>query len=204
MLRRVNQKTLAGVLCAAAILIGSYMVVGPLKGKIPALLGDNPSVHIMMIATIFLYLYFSLIKPKMVEKSARDSLRALGNLAVYIVTALFIAGSAINLLPSKTVAAYLGEHAGLMAVLVGVGIGCILPACPFISYPIIAGVYAAGAGLPGVMGMLFGSGTAFACVFSCDLTYFNSKIMGLRLLLTTSAALVAGLFAYLALTTLGW
>ncbi|MDI6643242.1 MAG: hypothetical protein QMD95_04235 [Candidatus Hodarchaeaceae archaeon] len=199
----MKRNILIGIPFIIAFLIGSCMVLGPLKGKIPSLLGVNPSVHIMIILTISLYLYFSLTKPKVAEKSARDSLGALGNLAVYIVAALFIAGAVINLLPSKTIAAFLGEQAGLMAVLVGVGIGCILPACPFITYPIVMGVYAAGAGLPGVMGMLFGSGTAFACVLSCDLTYFNSKIMGLRLLLTISAALVAGFLAYLTLTVLG-
>ncbi|MEW6221920.1 MAG: hypothetical protein AB1476_01165 [Candidatus Hadarchaeota archaeon] len=197
-------KALAGSFCVASILIGSFLVLGPLKGKIPSFLGDNPSVHAMIIMTVFLYLYFSLTKPNVAEKSARDSLKTLGNFAVYIVAALFIAGAVINLLPSKTVAAFLGAQAGPLAVLVGVGIGCILPACPFIAYPIIMGVYAAGAGLPGVMGMLFGSGTAFACVLSCDLAYFNSKIIGLRLLLTVSAALVAGFLAYLTLTALGW
>jgi uncharacterized membrane protein YraQ (UPF0718 family) len=158
----------------------------------------------MIILTVFLYLYFFLTKPKVAEKSARDSLRTLGNFAIYIVAALFIAGAVINLLPSKTVAAFLGNQAGLVAVFVGVGIGCILPACPFIAYPIIMSVYAAGAGLLGVMGMLLGSGTAFACVLACDLTYFNSKIMGLRLLLAVSAALVAGFLAYLTLTAGGW
>jgi len=203
MVGNVNRRT-SGVLCVGAILVGSWMVLGPLKGKIPSLLGDNPSVHVMIISTIFLYLYFSLTKPEVAKKSARDSLGALRKLAIYIVAAIFIAGAVINLLPSKTIAAYLGEQAGLMAVFVGVGIGCILPACPFIAYPIIMGVYAAGAGLLGVMGMLFGSGTAFACVLSCDLTYFNSKIMGLRLLLSTLAALVAGFLAYLTMTAVGW
>lgn len=180
------------------------MVLGPLRGSIPRFLGDNPSVHVMMVLTAFLYLYFSLAQPQVARKSAADSLRNLRELAVYILAALFIAGAVVNLLPSKTVAAYLGSQAGPLAVLIGVCIGFVLPACPFITYPIVMSIYAAGAGMPGVMGMLFGSGTAFACVLSCDLVYFNPRIMRLRLLLTVSTALVAGYLAYPIFSAVEW
>ena len=188
---------MASVLCGAAILVGSWSVLGPLRGKLPSFLGDNPSVHVMMILTVFLYIYISIIKPQIAGKSTSDSFKTIRSSIIYIIAALFIAGAAINLLPSKLVAEYLGEQAGFIAVLVGVAIGCILPACPFLSYPIIFSVYTLGAGLPGVLGMLFGSGTAFACVLACDLTYFNSKIMGIRLLLTIMTALIAGILVYI-------
>jgi len=83
-----------------------------------------------------------------------------------------------------------------MVVFVGVAIGSVLPACPFIAYPIIASLYAAGASLAGVMAMLFGCGLAFACRISSDLTFFNSKVARLRLLLTFTTAIVAGLLVY--------
>lgn len=198
------RRIFSGVICVCAILVGSWMVLGPVRGKIPLFLGDNPSVHIMIILTISIYMYFFLTKPEVAKKSARDSLKSLSSLSAYILAALFIAGAFTKILPHKTIAALLGGQAGITAVLVGVGIGVFLPACPFISYPIVMSIYASGAGLPGVMGMLFGSGTAFACVLSCDLAYFNSKIMGLRLLLTIFAALVAGFLAYFALAVIGW
>jgi len=193
----MNRRLSASVLCGAAILVGSWSVLGPLRNKLPPFLGDNPSVHVMMILTVFLYIYIFAMKPQIAGKGTSDSLKAIRGSIIYIIAALFIAGAAINLLPSKLVAEYLGERAGFIAVLVGVAIGCILPACPFLSYPIVFSVYTLGAGLPGVLGMLFGSGTAFACVLACDLTYFNSKIMGLRLLLTIITALTAGILVYI-------
>lgn len=186
----------AGGLCGAAILVLSWLVLAPLKGKLPLFLGDNPSIHVMIIITIFIYAYVLITKPQIFVKSSSDSIKNIRGSIIYIIAALFIAGAAINLLPAELVAEYLGEKAGFLAVLVGVGIGCILPACPFISYPIIFSVYTLGAGFPGVLGMLFGSGTSFACVLACDLTYFNSKIMGVRLLLTIITALVAGILVY--------
>jgi len=193
----MSRRILASVLCGAAILIGSWSVLGPLRGKLPSFLGDNPSVHIMMVLTILLYAYFLAMKPQTARKSAIDSLKVIRSSIIYIIAALFIAGATINLLPAKLVAEYLGGQAGFIAVLVGIAIGCILPACPFLAYPIVFSVYTLGAGLPGVLGMLFGSGTAFACVLACDLAYFNWKVMGLRLLLTIITALVAGILVYL-------
>ncbi len=199
----MNRRNISGILSAAGFLIGSWAVLGPLRGKIPFFLGNNPIVHIMIILAIFLYLYYFVAKPAKAMKSAKESLKTLSSSAIYIVAALFIAGALVNLLPSEIIATYLGEQFGIIAVLVGIAIGCILPACPFISYPIIMGVYAAGAGLLGVMGMLLGSGTAFGCVLACDLTWFNTRIMRLRLILTTLAAVIAGIILYTAVMVLG-
>jgi len=187
---------LAGALCGLAILVCSWLVLVPLRGKLPFFLGDNPSVHVMIIITVFLYAYVAIVKPQVATKSVGDSVKTVRGSIIYIIAALFVAGAAINLLPAKLVAEYLGEQAGIIAVFVGVAIGCILPACPFISYPIIFSVYTIGAGIPGILGMLFGSGTSFACVIACDLTYFNSRIMGVRLVLTIITAMIAGILVY--------
>ncbi|MGQ9789019.1 MAG: permease [Candidatus Hadarchaeaceae archaeon] len=162
----MSRGILAGILCVAAVLVSSWSVLGPLRGKLPLFLGDNPSVHVMMILTVFLCVYISAIKPQIARKSTGDSLKTIRGSIIYIIAALFIAGAVINLLPTEIVAEYLGEQAGFIAVLVGVAIGCVLPACPFITCPIIFSVFTLGAGLPGLLGMLFGSGTAYACVLA--------------------------------------
>lgn len=199
----MNRRTLSGILSAAGFLTGSWAVLGPLRGKIPFFLGKNPVVHIMIVLAIFLYLYYLLVRPATAVKSVKDSLKTLSGSLIYIVAALFIAGALVNLLPSEIIATYLGKQSGIIAMLVGVAIGCILPACPFISYPIVMGIYAAGAGLLGVMGMLLGSGTAFGCVLACDLRWFNIRIMRLRLTLTILTAFIAGIILYTTVMILG-
>ncbi|MDI6819605.1 MAG: permease [Candidatus Hodarchaeaceae archaeon] len=160
------------------------------------LFGKNPFVHALIIATVFVYLILLIAKPTVAKKSAKDSIRTLKSLMIPIIAALFIAGAIKFLVPSKMLAGFLGEQAGIAAVFIGVAIGSLLPACPFISFPIIAGVYAAGASLVGVMAMLFGSGLAFACRVTCDLMFFNPKVAGARMTLSFFVAVVAGLLVY--------
>lgn len=119
---------------------------------------------------------------------------------MFILSAIFIAGWALVFLPRGAVAGYLGEQAGIIAVFIGIAIGSILPACPFVSYPIIAGIYGAGAGLPGIMGLLFGAGLAFPCYLSNDLAYFGSRILVFRSFLTLASATVAGILVYFAVS----
>lgn len=198
---KVNRGVFSGVLCSVAVIVFGWLVLSPSR-KLPSLggysifLGRNPITHVLIIIAIFLYLHLYITRPKLARRSALNSLSTVKDLAVYLIAALFIAGAVVNLLPSKTIAGFLGEQTGITAVFVGVAIGSVLPACPFISYPIIGGLYAAGAGFPGVMGMLFGSGLGFGCVLAADLLFFNSGVMGLRVLLTFTSALVAGLFVY--------
>ncbi len=176
--------------------IGSWAFLGPLRGTVPLWFGKNPLIHVMIVFGVSLYLLLSLTSPTMARKSIRDSFSTLKKLFPFILAALFIAGAAVTLVPKEILAGYLGEQAGPIAVLLGVGIGSVLPACPFVSYPLIAGLWAAGAGFPGIMGMLFGAGLAFPCYLSCDLTYFDHRIMALRIALTYLAALVAGFLVY--------
>lgn len=197
----LDKNRLSGIICAAATVLLGWMVLGPFRklgflGEYSILLGKNPMIHVLIIVAIFLYLHLYITKPDVAKKSALNSISTVKDLVIYVIAALFIAGAAVNLYPADTLASLLGEQAGIVAVLVGVAIGSFLPACPFISYPIIGGLYAAGAGFPGVMGMLFGSGLGFACVIAADLSFFDSKIMGLRMSLTFISALIAGVLVY--------
>lgn len=199
----ISHKAFSCILCTIITIILGWLFLFPLRklpflGKYSIILGKNPLTHVMMIITVFLYLYIYIIKPEIAKRSTLKSLSKIKDLFIYIVAALFISGATINLLPSKVLIDLLGREAGVIAVLAGVAFGSILPACPFISYPIIAGFYAAGVGFPGVMGMLFGSGLCYPCYITCDLTFFDHRILILRVLLTFASALVAGFLLYLA------
>lgn len=163
---------------------------------IPDIFGSNPLVHVLIIATLFAYLYLFIAKPKLARKCAKGSLKTIRDLAIPIIAALFIASAVKSLVSPEIIAGFLGEQAGLAAVFLGVLIGSVLPACSFISFPIIAGVYSAGASLAVVMAMLFGSGLAFPCRITCDLTFFNTKVAGVRTMLSFLTAIIAGLLVY--------
>ncbi len=197
-----NRGLLSAIISILGTIILSWLVLFPFRklpflGKYRLILGKNPIVHVFIIAAFFLYLHLSITKPKLAKTSILDSLKTVKDLAIYVIAAIFIAGAVTNLYPANALAGVLGSQAGIIAVIIGVGIGSILPACPFISYPIIGGLYAAGAGFLGVMGMLFGAGLAFACVVAADLSFFNSRFLAMRLTLSLATATLAGVLVYI-------
>lgn len=197
-----NRGLISTIISILGTIILSWLVLFPFRklpflGKYRLILGKNPIVHVFIIAAFFLYLHLSITKPKLAKTSILDSFTTVKDLAIYVIAAIFIAGAVSNLYPANALAGVLGNQAGIIAVIIGVGIGSILPACPFISYPIIGGLYAAGAGFLGVMGMLFGAGLAFACVIAADLSFFNSRFLAMRLTLSLATATLAGVLVYI-------
>jgi len=173
------------------------MLIGPIKGSVPLIFGKNPTIHILILSSICIYIYLGIFKPEIMRKSVRDSMITIKRLGIFILSALFIAGAVKTLIQGETLAGYLGKETGLIGVFLGVVIGAILPACPFVSYPIISGIYLAGAGFPGIMGMLFGAGLVFPCYLSCDIMFFNYRILIKRVTLSFLAAIISGSIVFL-------
>jgi uncharacterized membrane protein YraQ (UPF0718 family) len=201
MMNNLLRKIIGPVLISIIPLYIYLLIVNPFQ--ITRFFGKCRGMQALIITTLCLYSYLSIFKPEAAKKSVRSSVEYFSKIILILIAALFIAGSIKHVIPQEVVARCLGEETGILAVFIGVAIGSILPACPLIFYPIVAGVYAAGAGLIGVLAILFGSGLAYACRICADLTFFNPKIAGLRLLLTFLTALLAGLLVYVMLRCLG-
>ena len=91
------------------------------------------------------------------------------------IAVFVIVGLAEQLLPREVVAAALGESSGLRGILLATGLGIIMPPSIFISFPLAATLYKAGASI--------GAGVAFVTSWSL-LTLFRLpleiSIVGLR------------------------
>ena len=60
------------------------------------------------------------------------------------------------LIPSPLIAKWLGHTSGLKGILIGSYIGVIMPGGPYVSLPVIASIYSAGAGVGPVIALLTG------------------------------------------------
>jgi uncharacterized membrane protein YraQ (UPF0718 family) len=60
------------------------------------------------------------------------------------------------LIPSGMIAKWLGDTSGLKGILIGSYIGTILPGGPYVTLPVIASIYSAGAGVGPVISLLTG------------------------------------------------
>jgi uncharacterized membrane protein YraQ (UPF0718 family) len=71
-----------------------------------------------------------------------------------ILLSFVIAGLAQVLLPKELITHWLGSGAGLRGVLVGCVVGGLVPGSPYAVFPVVAGLYKAGASLGAVVGFV--------------------------------------------------
>ena len=89
-----------------------------------------------------------------------DGLKQAGQLVntvwVRLLLGFTLGGLVRVLIPSALIAKWLGHTSGLKGILIGSYIGVIMPGGPYVSLPVIASIYSAGAGVGPVIALLTG------------------------------------------------
>ncbi len=73
-----------------------------------------------------------------------------------VLLGMMLGGLIHVLIPSELIAEWLGPASGLKGILIGSYVGIIMSGGPYISLPIIASIYAAGAGVGPIIALLAG------------------------------------------------
>jgi len=93
---------------------------------------------------------------------ALDGLKQAGQLAntvwLRLLLGFTLGGLVQVLIPRALIAKWLGHTSGLKGIFIGSYIGIIMPGGPFVSLPVIASIYRAGAGVGPVIALLTGRG----------------------------------------------
>ena len=91
---------------------------------------------------------------------AFDGLKQAGQLAntvwLRLLVGFTLGGLVWVLIPSALVAKWLGHTSGLKGILIGSYIGVVMPGGPYVSLPVIASIYSAGAGVGPIIALLTG------------------------------------------------
>lgn len=81
------------------------------------------------------------------EAGFRASWQAMLELTPLLLGVFIIVGFAEELLPRAFIADLLGGESGVRGILLASGLGILTPGGPFVSYPLVATLYQAGAGI---------------------------------------------------------
>ncbi|MEE8638123.1 MAG: permease [Candidatus Margulisiibacteriota bacterium] len=71
-----------------------------------------------------------------------------------LIFAFVVAGLAQVLIPKEFIVKWLGREAGIKGILIGCFAGALTPGGPYVSFPVVASFYKAGAGIGAVVGYL--------------------------------------------------
>jgi len=118
-----------------------------------------------------------------------------------MICALIAAGFVAKLIPGAFIARFLGDEAGLTAVLIAAATGIIVPAGPAIAFSIGAVFANAGASVPALIAFIT-SWSIFAAhrIFIYEIPLLGLSFLRLRLASVAATPVLAGVIAIL----LGW
>jgi uncharacterized protein len=123
----------------------------------------------------------------LVTAGLSEGARLLLRFGPVIVVSFLAAGFTDKLIPQELVRAWLGADSGLRGIAVGMGMGVVTPAGPFVSMPVAAVLIRAGAGAGPVVAFL----SSWALLALHRFIAWEVPILGWRFALLRYAACVA-------------
>ena len=112
-----------------------------------------------------------------------------------LLLSFVIAGLVQVLIPKDVITHWLGTKAGVKGVLVGCVVGGLVPGAPYAVFPIVAGLYQAGAGLGAVVGFVSAWSLWSVSRLPVEIALIDSKPALVRYIVTFVVPPVAGLLA---------
>jgi len=122
-------------------------------------------------------------------RAARDFLPLFAGILVLI-------GFSEVLIPREMIARWLGPGAGFKGVLIASGIGMLIPGGPFVSFPLIAMLHRAGAGVGAVVAFVTAWSLWSLTRLPLEFAILGPRLMVARLISTLFMPPLAGWIAY--------
>ncbi len=154
------------------------------------------TVTIVMVGLGVALLIYTLIRG---GGLAKDGVKLAGKTlwnALPLLLAGFLIGGLVQvLLPPELIQAWLGKESGMKGVLIGCLAGGLIPGSPYVMFPIVGGLYKAGAGVGAVVGFVSAWSLWSVSRFPMEIALIDTKVAVLRYAITFVVPPVAGLLA---------
>ncbi|MTI85197.1 MAG: hypothetical protein FH756_15195 [Firmicutes bacterium] len=112
-----------------------------------------------------------------------------------LIMAFLVAGLIQVAIPPEVIRSWLGEEAGLRGILIGTLAGALIPGGPYVSFPIIAAIYKAGAGTGTAVAIITGWAMLGVGQLPFELALIGPRFMMVRLCSVFVVPPVAGIAA---------
>lgn len=160
------------------------------------LFGRSWAQRIVVIGAILIYAGLILYRPAKAKEGAIKGLKTFSGIFTLIVAAVLIGGALEVMISKQWIAGVLGSEAGIRSVFSGTFLGVLMPGGPYVVFPIASTLYAKGAGIAGLVALIVGWSTLGASKWVYGIAFLDSKLVGLTILFSLPAPIIAGLLAH--------
>ncbi|MBO8168678.1 MAG: permease [Thermoanaerobacteraceae bacterium] len=128
-------------------------------------------------------------------KAVDTGRKMLVNLLPLLLFAFVVSGMLQVAVPAQLIQNWLGEGAGFKGILIGGAGGALIPGGPYVSFPIIASIFQAGAGLGTAVAFVTGWAMLGIGQLPFELAIMGPRFMFVRLSLVFLTPFIAGWLA---------
>ena len=154
------------------------------------------TVTMVMVGLAVALLIYALIRGGGLAKDGvKLATQTLWNTLPLILAGFLIGGLVQVLLPTELIQAWLGKEAGVKGVLIGCLAGGLIPGSPYVMFPIVGGLYKAGAGVGAVVGFVSAWSLWSVSRFPMEIALIDPKVATLRYAITFMVPPLAGMLA---------
>ena len=162
----------------------------------------NTSTWVLVILTLIVLIYAMLRDQSLAVEGLKVAGNTIRNNLALLIAGFVLAGLIQVLVPKDLIIRWLGDQAGIRAILIGCVAGGIIPGSPYAVFPIAAGFYAAGAGLGAMIGFITAWSLWSISRFPVEIALISPRSALIRYAITFVFPPVAGLIASLLEKTL--
>lgn len=125
----------------------------------------------------------------------RAGIKMLASILPLLLAVFLVAGLVETLVPKEKVAKLLGDQAGFRGIILGCVAGAVTPGGPYVSFPLVATIYHAGAGVGTVVAFLTAWSLWAVSRLPIELGFVGPRLVLIRLASTLVFPPLAGLIA---------
>lgn len=152
----------------------------------------------LLIPAVVLFIAAYCRKDNSHVKALKSGVRTLKGVMPLLMLALIVAGLLEVVIPPEVVRPWLGDKSGLKGILLGSIAGALIPGGPYVTFPIIASIYKAGAGIGTTVALVTGWAVTGVGQLPYELALVGWRFMLVRLCLAVLVPPLAGIAAQLA------
>lgn len=151
-----------------------------------------PTVVMVIVALVLLAFAYG---QGVHAQGLNSGLRTFLSIFPLLVAVFAIAGLVEVLVPKEKVAALLGDKSGLRGIMLGCVAGAITPGGPYVSFPIVASIYHAGAGIGTIVAYVTAWSLWAIARLPMEIGIVGPRVTLIRVLSTLIFPPIAGLLA---------
>jgi len=145
-----------------------------------------------------------LLNPETVKQGLRISYETLTDptigLIPLVISATLIASLAQAAIPRQIIASVLGKEAGLKGITLGTLLGSIIPGSPYAIFPLVGGLYRAGAGAGTVIAFISAWSLFSLSRIPTEIPFLGAKMVVVRIAISLIFPILLGILGQIVFT----